>query len=221
MNDLDILFDLIKKGKEGQNSGFKTGLDKLDKLVGGIQPSRYYLLTGSSSSGKTTLVVFFIYNMLKKMIPEKPLYLIYFSLEISQEVLLAKLLALYCAERFGIYLTINDIMSFNKPLTDYEYDCLNEAKQWLNKFNDNLIIFDKGLNSNILYRDTLELLNKNGKTEEVNGKTIYTPNNPEQLVLGIIDHIGLAFPTEGRNIKEEMDRISAFLVNLKRKYRMS
>lgn len=57
MNDLDILFDLIKKGKEGQNSGFKTGLDKLDKLVGGIQPSRYYLLTGSSSSGNLIAVL--------------------------------------------------------------------------------------------------------------------------------------------------------------------
>jgi len=38
-------------------------------------------------------------------------------------------MALYCAEEFGIYLTINDIMSFESALDDEAYQCLKKAKE--------------------------------------------------------------------------------------------
>jgi len=50
-------------------------------------------------------------------------------LEIGSEVLLAKLMALYCAEEFGIYLTINDILSFESKLDDENYQYLKKAKE--------------------------------------------------------------------------------------------
>ena len=49
--------------------------------------------------------------------------------ENSKSVLLAKLMGLYCAEEFGIYLTLDDILSFQTPLNDYAYDCLKAAKR--------------------------------------------------------------------------------------------
>lgn len=51
MTELDILWSLINRGKKGENIGRSTGLRKLDKIIGGIQPSRYYLVGAASSVG--------------------------------------------------------------------------------------------------------------------------------------------------------------------------
>ena len=117
MTILDQLWSQIDKGKNGQNIGKSTGMSKLDKIIGGIQPHRYYLIGAASSVGKTSYILYIIYNLLKQETEDAPVYFIYFSLEIGADILLAKLMALYCAEEFGIYLTINDILSFETPLT--------------------------------------------------------------------------------------------------------
>ena len=41
MSDIGILWKLIEDGRKGKNIGTSTGLSKLDKLIGGIQDSRY------------------------------------------------------------------------------------------------------------------------------------------------------------------------------------
>ena len=52
MSDIGILWKLIEDGRKGKNIGTSTGLSKLDKLIGGIQDSRYYLIYSQSSGGK-------------------------------------------------------------------------------------------------------------------------------------------------------------------------
>jgi replicative DNA helicase len=87
------------------------------------------LCGASSSVGKTSFILFLMYNILKHESKEAPVYFQYYSLEIGADVLLAKLMGLYCAEEFGIYLTINDILSFETPLTETQYDYLKRAKE--------------------------------------------------------------------------------------------
>ena len=55
MTDLELLWTLIEKGKKGDNVGVSTGLSKIDKLIGGIQPHRYYLVGAASSVVKLLL----------------------------------------------------------------------------------------------------------------------------------------------------------------------
>lgn len=129
MNNVASLWQLIERGRKGENIGASTGLPKLDKIIGGIQPSRYYLVGASSSVGKSSFVLFIMYQMLRKMTKEEPVYYLYFSLELGADVLLAKLMGLYCAEEFGIYLTLNDIMSFENKLDDTSYEYLKKAKE--------------------------------------------------------------------------------------------
>ena len=221
MSDLNILWHMIEKGRKGDNLGTSTGLSKLDKLIGGIQSSRYYVISAASSVGKTAYVLFMMYNILKNITPDKPIYFLYFSLEISSEILLAKLMGLYCAEEFGIYLTVNDIMSFEKPLDDYKYECLQKAKKWLESISQYLTILDAGLNANVLYRETIKFAEEHGDYETIDGKSKYIPNNPKQKLIGVIDHLSLSQPKEGRSLKEEMDLESSYMVTIKRKYLMS
>jgi len=44
MNGISQLWGLIDKGRRGENIGRSTGIPKLDKVIGGIQPSRYYTI---------------------------------------------------------------------------------------------------------------------------------------------------------------------------------
>ena len=112
---IDQLWAQIIKGRKGENIGRSTGMKKLDKVIGGIQPHRYYLVGAASSVGKTSYILYLIYNLLKQESDLAPIYFLYYSLEIGEDILLAKLMALYCAEEFGIYLTVDDTFSFMTP----------------------------------------------------------------------------------------------------------
>lgn len=220
MEDLNLLWHLIEQGRKGENKGLSVGLPKLDKIIGGLQPSRYYCISGASSAGKTALALYFIYRLFKDN-PKDLIYLIYFSLEIGSEVLLAKLMSLYCAEEFGVYLTINDILSFDSILSDHDYTCLKEARNWLAKLGERIIIIDKGLSARILYKEIIPIMEKWGTYDYVGDKRVYIPNDPKQRVISVIDHMSLIRPEEGRSLKAEIDLTSSYMVSLKRKYYLS
>ena len=223
MSGVDLLWSLIEKGKAGKNIGKTTGLPKLDKIIGGIQPHRYYLVGAGSSVGKTSFIMYIIYHVLRKEDPENPIYFWYASLEIGEDVFLAKLMSLYIAEEFSIYLTLNDILSFETPLNDFAYNCLKSAKKWINEIYDYITIFDRSLGANTLYNQTLEFAEKYGHFEEddLGNKKTYIPNNPNQLMIGVLDHFALIRCTEGRTLKQEIDLMSSYMVTLKRKLPLS
>lgn len=221
MTDLELLWTQINNGKNGENIGISTGISKLDKVIGGIQPSRYYTIAAASSVGKSALVLFMMYYMLKNMNKKNPVYFLYFSLEIPANVLLAKLMGLYCAEEFGVYLTLDDILSFQNPISDENYEYLKKAKDWISTLEPYLVVIDKMLNCKVLYHETLNFAAKFGSFEEIDEKKRYIPNNPNQRLIGVIDHALLMQPSEGRDIKQEVDTASAYMVTLKNKLNMS
>ena len=221
MTDLELLWTLIEKGKKGDNIGVSTGLPKIDKLIGGIQPHRYYLCGASSSVGKTSFILFMMYNILKNENKKKPIYFQYYSLEIGADVLLAKLMGLYCAEEYGVYLTINDILSFENPISEDNYNCLKEAKKWLSTVTEYIDIIDTNVSADVLYARTLKFAETIGHFEEVDGKKRYFPNNPQQITIGVIDHFALMNVQAGRTLKQEIDLASSYMVTLKRKLPMS
>lgn len=219
MTDLDILWQLIEQGRKGDNRGLSTGLSKLDKIIGNIQSGRYYLISGTSSAGKTSLALFILYNIIRKSLD--PIYIIYFSLEISSEILYSKLMSLYCAEEFRVYVTVNEMLSYDSILSEEKYKVLLKAKVWLKSVQDKIIIFDKGLSARILYKTTIPLLQKFGTIQESENREVFIPNNSKQKIIGVIDHGSLVRPEEGRNLKQEIDLMSSYMVTLKRKYYVS
>ncbi len=51
MTNVDLLYELIERGREGKNIGLNTGIKKIDKFTGGIQRGNYTLIFGLSGSG--------------------------------------------------------------------------------------------------------------------------------------------------------------------------
>lgn len=221
MNNVASLWKLIERGRQGENIGASTGLPKLDKIIGGVQQSRYYLISAASSGGKTALVLYIMYQMLRNMTNKEPVYFCYFSLEIGSEVLLAKLMGLYCAEEFGVYMTINEIMSYESVISLEKFEYLRKAKEWLDSIEPHIKIIDATLTAKSLYKQFSAFAEEHGEYEVINDKTVYIPNNPRQLLIGVVDHLSLISSSEGRKLKEEMDLASSYMVTLKRKLRAS
>lgn len=80
-----------------------------------------------------------------------------------------------------------------------------------------LIIFDKALNRDRFYSSMMGILEQYGKFEESNDgkRRIYLPDNPNKLIIGVVDHVGLSKPKTGANKKDEIDAISAYAVTFR------
>lgn len=223
MTDVEVLYKMIDNGREGKNIGLKTGIPKMDKYTGGFQRGVYTLIFGLSGSGKSSWVLYTnIYRPLKDY-PDKDIKLVYYSLEMSAELLLAKLLCLYIYEEFGKVISYTDLMSWQDILNDDLYQYVLKAKSWLKSISSKLIIFDKALTSKSFYSTLMMLLKQWGDFIEVDDgkRTAYISNNPERYVGVVIDHIGLCSPQTGRTKKEEMDEISKYAVRLRERCNIS
>lgn len=217
------LFDKIDNGRKGKNIGLKTGIPKLDKYTGGIQKGRYTLVFGLSGSGKSSYVLYStIYRPLRDY-ADKDIKLVYYSLEMSEEVLLAKLLCLYIYEEFNYVIPYTDLMSWQSILDDKSYEYVVKGRAWLEEIQQKLIIFDKNLCARTFYKSMMSLLETWGTFEESEDgrRKIYKENNPEQLVLVVVDHLGLCIPETGHTKKEEMDLISQYAVTLRERCQVS
>lgn len=147
-------------------------------------------------------------------------FLIYYvSLEMSQTKLLSKLLSLYLWETYHIIVPYQKLMSWSEPLDDWTYGYIQKARVWLESINKKLIIYDKTLNRDSFYHTVMELYNERGQwVESEDGRRkIYIPDNPDLLILTVIDHIGLVQPKSGATKKDEIDAISSYAVTLREK----
>ena len=158
MNNVDILYKMIESGKKGQNTGLSTGIPKLDEYTGGVRRGVYTLIFGLSGSGKSSLVLYsYIYRPLKDN-PDSNIKLVYYSLEMSAEILLSKLLCLYIYETFSKVIPYTKLMSWQEILSDEDYDYVLKGRKWLASISDKLIIIDKSLNNKNFYHSLMNLL---------------------------------------------------------------
>lgn len=221
MSIVENLFKLIDDGRDGLNKGIPTGLPKLDDIVGGAQRAVYTTVFGLSSTGKTSFIVYsYLYRILKDN-PEKDITIIHYSLEVNAEIIYAKLLSLYVYEEFGIIIPYLELLSKTSRLSDDKFEYVQKAKVWLESLDGRLIIFDKALNAKVLYKTAIPILEKKGTIKEENGRKVFTPNNPEQIILLLLDHASILMPSEGRTLKQEIDLTSQYLITLRNRYFVS
>lgn len=221
MNSVDILFDQINEGRKGNNIGLSTGLSKIDQYIGGIQKKIYTLIFGLSGSGKSAFTLYaYVYRPLKDY-PDKDFVITYYSLELSETLLLAKLLCLYIYEEYGKIIPYKKLMSWQEILSDEDYEYIIKGREWLNSILNKLIIFDKSLNAASFYASLHSILEEYGSFEESDKRIIYKPTNPNKLILCIIDHIGLCKPSSGNSKKQEIDAISAYAVRFRERCSVS
>lgn len=170
---------------------------------------------------KTNFLIYcYIYRLLRDN-PEKDITIVEYSLEVSAEIVYAKLLSLYIEETFHKVIPFTELLSKSIILTDERFQYVEKSKSWLKSIESRLIIFDKALTAKKLYSSIMPILDTKGKKERQGNREIFIPNNPEQLILVLIDHMSIVLPDNGRTLKQEMDLISQYLLTLRNKYQVS
>lgn len=130
---------------------------------------------------------------------------IYYSLEMSAEALFVKLLSIYLWEKYGKELSFKELLSKKrgKTLSEEDFELVKDAKNWLDRIEEIITVYDRSLTADRMYAHLLKELGKYGRFEETDTRKIYIPNNKNQVILVVIDHIALMRKDKGRTKKKK------------------
>ena len=220
------LFENINRGKKGLNTGLPQGLPKLDSITYGLQRGWMTIIGADSGAGKSSFALYTaVYKPFMAYISNVnkiDIHWLIFSFEMSAEVLFAKLLSTFIYETHNVVITYGDILSFTEPLSDELYNLIEASKYWLIELEKHCTIIDKAVNADGLYAVSKEWARKFGTFEKVEEhKENYIPNNPEQYLVVLVDHIKLLATGPGRTSKQEIDKACDYLIYFRNKCKFS
>ena len=210
------LFKMIKRGKLGRNKGLYTGFERLDKYTYGIQRGYFSTYGGDSGSGKSTLAIYtHIYRPLKDA--QANVHVLYYSFEMSGEVIYAKLLSLYILETYQREISYKDILSLVNVISDEDYELIKLCQGFLTNISKRLTIIDKSVNADGLYATCMDWISRHGEFHKIEEhKEVFIPKDPEQYLIVVVDHIRL-LRSGIEGIKIQIDKACDYLVYLRNK----
>ena len=214
----------IDRGRAGFNHGITMGMPKLESIMDGNTRETYTLIMSNSGSGKTSFALYsYVYKPLVAHLNDNDYKCLFISLEMNEISLYIKLLSIYIFETYGIQLSYKEILSRKREyiLSDEHYELVKACIPWVTKVKKHLEIYDKKASAKTVYAILKQRLEKMGKFVETETRQIYIPNNQNLVYNVVIDHIALITPSDGRKLKEEIDLLSAYLVTLREKCKIS
>lgn len=208
----------------------------------GIEQGRYYLISASTKVGKTQLMNYlFLYNsvLYSYYHPEKVhLRVLYYNLEETQEAITLRFMChlLYILSDKTIRKTPNDLKSVREDKV-IEEEILNkfemEPYKSILEYFENTVTFLDDKNPYGVYKQSKKYAESNGVThtkklqvknsdgDVVDERDIfdyYTPYDPKEYVMIVIDHISLISPDGKQDLREGINTLSGYLVQLRNKY---
>jgi len=206
----------IKKGKDGKNVGIPTGLLKLNKVIYGIQRKCLITIGADSGSGKTSFAVDqFVYELIKNK-GDNPVNILYYSFEMSGDILYAKILSLYIYDTFNKVITYETILSLLQPISDENYEYIKKSEEWLFKLQESFTIYDKALTPSGIYATSKNWLKEFGEFIEINEhKEDYREYDSQQYKVILIDHVGLIAGSDSKKVK--IDTVADYMIYFRNK----
>jgi hypothetical protein len=200
------MIDYYSSLEEEINSGLNSvqipmGFERLSFHVG-LRKSTYYLLGGYTGSGKTSLLDdAFVLNPYDFITSHRntsniKLKIFYFSMERRKNYKLSKWISRKIFLDKGITISVNKILGWvseEYKLKDEEKKLVDTYKDYINDMLNNVVtIIENPQNPMGVKKVIDKYADENGKWEKIDEHNRrYIPNNPNELVLVIYDHIGL------------------------------
>lgn len=233
-----VIDELSKKRQrrlDGKVNSIPFPFKRFSTVLPGIEQGRYYNVTANSKVGKTQLADFLflyspvIYWMNKGKEEGIDVKIHYFSLEMSKEEKMKQLIAHYLYTKNNLLLSPTKLESkFENYILDEKIlTFLSNEKEFFEIFEEKVTFYDEIRNPYGIYRAIREYAYENGeyydkennildKSEiqksnpEVTFKiNYYKPNNPDEYVIIIIDHVSLITPEKGFSKHESMSKLSS------------
>jgi replicative DNA helicase len=208
------LIQTIDDGLSGKNEGLPTGLDRLDDYFS-IKRRTMVTLAGASGSGKTQLVnQAFITEPFKYCFKnQKKIKIIHFSMERSIVYTHAKLLSNEIFQQYGEIISVPLMLGWykDKKLTSSQRDILVEYESLYDSMEEHISIYQGQKAPDQIYAIVSKYAEANGKNIKINEyESVYVPNDPEEYVLVVVDHIGLTKKGKYGSKKEAIDTLVEF-----------
>jgi len=228
-----------KRVEEGRaNSILWPSLPKLSNVIPGIEKARYYNVTANSKVGKTQLTDFlFVYEPLKWMMQNPnsgiDLKIFYFSLEVSERMKALAAMSHYLYNNFNVIRSPKELLSLfkDRTVTDELLTLVRENKPFYDHFNKHVKVITNIRNPFGMYEYVRDYMQKNGKTvkkpglykgEPIQVFDSYTPNNPNEIVLVIFDHVGLITTEQKKSLHQSLSDLSSiYCLRLRDRYGVS
>ena len=206
----------VQLGIDGRNNGIPMGFDRLNKHVG-IRKSIYTLVGGNTGSGKTSFIddayvlnPFDWYINPAKNITDIKLKIIYRSMERNSTYKLAKWISRKIFVDHGTIIPIGKLLGWTDKMTHDEHDLFLMYEDYANIMKETITLIGGPENPVGIAKELKEHALANGKIEQLDEHNkIYIPNNPNEVTLVILDHIGLLKTTKTQPTKKEaIDKMS-------------
>lgn len=234
--------DVIKTNKSIREQGGYTcipwELNRLSKILPGIQRGKLIGVTANSKVGKTQLGDFlFLHQPYEFYIKNphaniKPV-IFYFSLEMSKESKIMSVLSYKLFKDHKISKSPEELLSVfrDKIVDDNLMRIIDSYDKFFEEFEKRVTFIDNIRNPYGIFKYMEDYALKNGKwfykevqfDNEVLSRKVrdyYVPNNPEELVIVIIDHISLITPENKQTLHEAMSKLSSdYALYLRDKYK--
>ena len=221
------------RDREHNCLSFESLFPKFSEYLPGIMQKTYYLITASSKVGKTqitdSMFLYHPYNFVKSNPDTKiKIKIFYFSLEMDLESKITAGISKYIFENNKIIVPVNQILSMNRKnrLTDDIYQSILTAEKYFEELEDYLVISDAQQNPTGIYKQMYKYALDNGEiiykdviikdpeTEVESVKKIYDyyiPNNPDEYVIIMTDHLAELTTESGKDIKGTMEKHSDYM----------
>lgn len=210
----------------------------------GIEQGKYYVTTAATKGGKTQFTSFmFLYTPLLYAYnnPDKiRLKVFYYPLEETPEDITKRFMSYLLNDLSGgeIHISPADLQSTDnsKPVPQEVLDALKEEEfQKILKFYEDTVIFSPSRNATGVYQEVKRYMEEHGtvhrrpqtvkddfgNTKEVQVFDHYTPNDSDEYVIIIFDHLSLIQTERGMTLKQSADKLSEYFVILRNRYNVT
>lgn len=186
-------------------------LPRLSTVLPGIQRAKLIGVTASSKVGKSQLTDFLFLHQPYEFYLNNPNSnikprIFYFTLEMSKESKIMAVLSYKLYRDYGVNISPERLLSVFKDdiLDDKVLEHINKYESFFEEFEERVTFIDNIRNPTGIYKYMVKYAEENGIWSmkemdwEENGKIIkkhvkdyYIPNDPEELVIVVVDHISL------------------------------
>ena len=212
----ELLNNEVEKGLNDFNRGIPMGFDRLTRYVG-IRKGMYYLIGGNTGSGKTSFIDdAFVLNpvdwaMSKEGIASGIKVKVWYrSMERSRTYKMAKWVSRKIFLDQGIIIPVGKILGWNEKMTKDEHDLFLHYKDYVEQLSEIVTIIDGPENPVGIAKELKTYAEENGEIKQLDKwNKIYVPNDPTQITMVVVDHIGLLKTTKDQPTKKDaIDKMS-------------
>ena len=217
-----LVLNKIDLGLHGKNTWLPIPFPRTARHIGAGR-QMYVLIGGDPGSGKTAfthlayvLGPYAYWKMLKDRDEHSYEARFYIRhMERSVPDLLGKWVCLRLFTQYGILMDIKTLYSYGSKksyITEEVYQKVKEMRDYIDEMQDYVKILPGSINPTGIWSDFKNICEAGGKLLKAKtGKLTYVPNDPNELVIYVLDHIGNLRGESGLGERAVLDKAGEYL----------